>query len=161
MKNYLLIAFALFITFLGQTVLLRYFPFIVSYLDLFLIVVIYYSLKENPVKATFVGTASGLVQDAFSSGVLGFNSFAKTLVGFILSSINARVMLHHPATQVVILILATLLNGFILKLLSLFFRLKYIPQLFPGIFYQAVVNGIVGIIIISLLFLYNQKMRKR
>ena len=141
MKNYLLIAFALFITFLGQTVLLRYFPFIVSYLDLFLIVVIYYSLKENPVKATFVGTASGLVQDAFSSGVLGFNSFAKT--------------------QVVILILATLLNGFILKLLSLFFRLKYIPQLFPGIFYQAVVNGIVGIIIISLLFLYNQKMRKR
>jgi rod shape-determining protein MreD len=161
MKPYLLIAFALFVAFLGQTVLLRYFPFIFPYLDLFLVVVVYYSLKENPVRATCIGTSAGLIQDVFSSGILGFNSFAKTLIAFILSSINARVMLQHPATRVVILILATLLNGLLLRGLSLFFGIKYIPQIFPDIFYQAAVNGIVGIIIISLLFFYNQKMQKR
>ena len=161
MKKYLAIVFSLFLAFLGQSILTRYFSSSMSYLDLFLILVIYYSLNKNPVHATLIGTSSGLIQDTFSSGIIGFNSLSKTIIGFALSSINARVMLNHPLAQIAILIVATLLNGIILKGLSLFFGLTYIPQLFPRVIYQAGVNAIVGITIIGIIFFYNKKRQKR
>lgn len=161
MKNYLLIAFALSLAFLGQTMLSKYFSPAISYLDLFLIIVVYYSLKESPIRATLIGTSGGLIQDAFSSSIIGFSSFSKTVISFVLSSINTRVMLHHPIAQITVLILATLLNGIILKGLSFFFRLEYIPSLFPSLLYQAAANGLVGIIIIRLMFSYIQKKQKK
>jgi len=161
MKKYLLIAFALFLVFLGQTVLSKYFPRAIFYLDLFLVIVVYYSLKENPIEATLIGTFAGLIQDTFSSGIIGFSSFSKTIIGFFLSSVNTRIMLHHPFAQITVLFLATLLNGLMLKGLSLFFGLNYIPQLFPSLLYQALANGFVGIIIIRLMFAYSQKKQKK
>ena len=157
MKKYLLIAFALFLTFLGQTVLSRYFLTPISNFDLFLILAVYYSLKEDAIKATFVGTAAGLVQDAFSSTIIGLNGFSKTIIAFFISAINARIILNHPLTQIAVLFLATLLNGLILKGLSFFFGLKYNPELFPLLFYQAGGNGAVGIIIFRLIFFYRQR----
>jgi len=160
MKKYLLIVLALFLAFLGQTVLSKYFSRAISYLDLFLIIVIYYSLKEKPIGAMLIGTSAGLIQDTFSSLIIGFSSFSKTIIGFFLSSINARVMLHHPIAQIAVLILATLLNGLILKGLSIFFGLEYIPQLFPFLLYQGLANGLVGIIIIRLMISYSQRKKK-
>ena len=64
--------------------------------DLFVILVIYISLREGKISGTISGFSIGLIQDLiFSVGFLGLSSFSKSLsgflVGFFTNSRRARI----------------------------------------------------------------------
>jgi len=78
-----------------------YFPKL-EILDLPLLVTIYFGLsRRNPSTGLLLGTVIGLSQDALSGPTvpLGFYGIAKTLVGFLASSIGARLDTEHPAAR--------------------------------------------------------------
>src|SRR5439155_306459 len=71
-------------------------------LDLPLLVVIYLGLsRRNPSTGLLLGTAVGLMQDSLSGPTvpLGLFGIAKTVIGYLASSLGARLDTEHPAAR--------------------------------------------------------------
>jgi rod shape-determining protein MreD len=79
-----------------------YFPKL-GMLDVPLLVTIYFGLsRRNPSTGLFLGMVIGLAQDALSGPTvpLGFYGIAKTIIGYLASSIGARLDTEHPAALI-------------------------------------------------------------
>jgi rod shape-determining protein MreD len=71
-------------------------------LDLPLLVTIYFGLsRRNPSTGLLLGTAIGLLQDSLSGPTvpLGLYGIAKTIIGYLASSIGGRLDTEHPASR--------------------------------------------------------------
>ena len=96
-----------------------YVPVIAGFFDFFLIVVVYYSVTTEQVNAMLVGAVCGLVQDALFSPIIGVNAFAKALLGYLISGLSGRMLLHQAPAQLMVLAVATLLQALVLFVLQL------------------------------------------
>jgi len=94
MKIYLKIGIIVF-TLLIQLTLINLFTIQGLKPDLILLVVIVFSLLKGAEEGAISGFASGLVQDIFSSGLLGINALAKTVMGFICGVLKERIFAEH------------------------------------------------------------------
>jgi rod shape-determining protein MreD len=84
-----------------QTFVPAYFPKF-SIIDLPLLITIYFGLsRRNPSTGLLLGMAIGLLQDSLSGPTvpLGLNGIAKTIIGYLASSIGARLDTEHPAAR--------------------------------------------------------------
>jgi rod shape-determining protein MreD len=71
-----------------------------SYVELPLLVTVYFALsKRNPSSGLLLGMVVGLLQDSLSRTPLGLYGIAKTLTGYLGSSIGARVDVEHPIAR--------------------------------------------------------------
>src|SRR5271166_7067255 len=78
-----------------------YFPKL-NILDLPLLVTIYFGLsRRNPSTGLLLGMVIGLLQDSLSGPTvpLGYYGIAKTCIGYLASSIGARLDTEHPAAR--------------------------------------------------------------
>lgn len=92
---------------------LRFDHFNLRYLDLVLIVTVYSSFGRDPIRAMLVGAGAGLVQDTFSGGILGTQSFIKTFIGFLAGLLSVRIALDNPLPRLIAMAGASVLNGLI------------------------------------------------
>lgn len=69
--------------------------------DLPLLVTIYFGVsRRNPVSGMFLGAGIGILQDALShDNPIGLYGIAKTLVGYVASSVGARIDTEHPVSR--------------------------------------------------------------
>jgi len=69
--------------------------------DLPLLVTVYFGVsRRNPATGLFLGGAIGIVQDALShDNPIGLYGIAKTCVGYLASSIGARIDTEHPIAR--------------------------------------------------------------
>ncbi|HLJ13601.1 MAG TPA: rod shape-determining protein MreD [Bryobacteraceae bacterium] len=75
---------------LFQVYVPRFF-FYLSYLELPLLVTVYFSLmRRSPIAGVFIGAAIGLMQDSLSNEPLGMYGIVKTLVGYFAASVSLR-----------------------------------------------------------------------
>src|SRR6202008_1943536 len=71
-----------------------------SILDLPLLITIYFGLsRRNPSTGLLLGTVIGLLQDSLSKTPLGLFGISKTVIGYLASSIGARLDTEHPAAR--------------------------------------------------------------
>src|SRR4029077_21168101 len=69
-------------------------------LDLPLLITIYFGLsRRNPSSGLLLGTVIGLLQDSLSKTPLGLFGIAKTVIGYLASSIGARLDTEHPPAR--------------------------------------------------------------
>jgi len=70
-------------------------------LDLPLLVTIYFGFsRRNPVSGLFLGAAIGILQDALGhDNPIGLYGIAKTLVGYVASSVGGRIDTEHPVSR--------------------------------------------------------------
>jgi len=84
-------------------VLQAFFPVYIhsaNYLELPLLVTLYFALsKRNPSSGLLLGMVIGLLQDSLSRTPLGLYGIAKTLVGYLGSSIGSRIDVEHPIAR--------------------------------------------------------------
>lgn len=99
-----------------------YVPMFVSYLgylDLPLLVTVYFSLmRRSPVSGIACGASIGLVQDSLSHQPLGMFGIAKTLVGYFAASLSVRFDLDHPALRLILAFLFFLFHQFLYWLMD-------------------------------------------
>ena len=81
------------------------------FIDLPLIVVVYFALRRDALEALIIGAAAGLAADAMSSGLLGAGGFSKTLVAFVIVSFATRVNLDNALARIPVLAGAALLDA--------------------------------------------------
>jgi rod shape-determining protein MreD len=90
-----------------------------SILDLPLIVAIFFAVsRRNPAAGTLTGAAIGLAQDALTGHPIGVNGMAKSVIGYIASSIGVQVDVDNLTTRVVMNFGFSLLNSVILFLIN-------------------------------------------
>jgi rod shape-determining protein MreD len=93
------VAAATIFTLVVQALLPVYFPK-ADILDLPLLITIYFGLsRRNPSTGLLLGTVIGLLQDSLSKSPLGLYGIAKTIIGYVASSIGARLDTEHPAAR--------------------------------------------------------------
>jgi len=93
------VAAATIFTLVVQALLPVYFPK-ADILDLPLLITIYFGLsRRNPSTGLLLGTVIGLLQDSLSKSPLGLYGIAKTIIGYVASSIGGRLDTEHPAAR--------------------------------------------------------------
>jgi rod shape-determining protein MreD len=77
--KYLFLAGSSFLAIMAQMVMGNNF-FLLSFVDLSLILIAYWALYRSRTQALFVGSLTGILQDAVLGWPLGYNGFGKTFV---------------------------------------------------------------------------------
>jgi rod shape-determining protein MreD len=136
---------------LAQLLLPRFGGRLFGYCDFLLLVVVGQAIAGPRVQATLIGTACGLLEDAFTGLVFGLGGFAKTVVGFAGSTFDQRFMIEAPLTQALVFAGATLLQELLrLILLFLLFGLGGTAGLFPDILGLTIGNAVGGTLLLRL-----------
>jgi rod shape-determining protein MreD len=83
-----------------QVTIPRKFPFFAIF-DLPLLVTIFFAVaRRNPMIGSLTGAAIGIVQDAFTQNPIGIFGIAKTVVGYLASSIGVKVDVENPGSRI-------------------------------------------------------------
>jgi rod shape-determining protein MreD len=93
--------------------------------DLSLILTVYLALQRNPLQGTLVGASTGYGYDLLSGvRLLGASSFTKTVIGFVVATINVRFAIDHKLTRLFVLVVASIVNLLIFIGLHSIFRVE-------------------------------------
>lgn len=135
----------------------------VSYVDLPLIVVVYFALQRDALQALIIGAAAGLATDALGAGgLLGAGGFAKTLVAFLISSLATRVMLDNPLVRIPVLAGAAMLDATVYVLLHRMLGQPPLQRFVEVTSFKVIGTTVVGTIILYLLDrLFSERARQR
>ena len=124
-----------------------------GYLELPLLVTIYFALsKRNPSSGLLLGMVVGLLQDSLSRTPLGLYGIAKTVVGFIASSLGARIDVEHPIARFLLTILFCLLHASVFTLISRLLLARHdVSYITIPVLIGAVVNGVIAMVLFPFL----------
>ena len=121
-------------------------------LDLPLLVVIYFGLsRRNPSTGLLLGTAIGLLQDSLSAVPLGLNGIAKTIIGYLASSIGARLDTEHPAARFALTIFFFIFHQGIIGLTRRLLLSAPEPWFTVRMLVAAALNAVVAVVLFVLL----------
>ena len=94
--------------------------------DLIIIIVVIFSLLKGEKEGAISGFTSGLLQDIFSTGLLGINALAKTVTGFICGILKEKIFYEHILFLIpIITFLASLMQSILIFLLLRAFGVEY------------------------------------
>lgn len=136
---------------LAQTQLPDYYGFL-KLLDLPLLAVIYFGFsRRNPSTGLLLGAFVGLFQDALGPAenyYIGLLGIAKTVVGYLASSLTSRVDTDSPAARAVLIFVLFLLHNFIYAGTQRLLPDMNIqtPLLDWAVLKMALINPIVGVV---------------
>jgi rod shape-determining protein MreD len=126
-------------------------------LDLPLLVTLYFGLsRRNPSTGLFLGMVIGLLQDSLSKSPLGLYGIAKTVIGFIASSIGGRLDTEHPVSRFALTIVFFVLHQGVIVLV------KRVLLAQPEIWFTTklgIAAGVNGLVAVGL-FLLLDRLRK-
>lgn len=134
---------------LAQVYLPVYFDFIALF-DLPLLVVIYIGFnRRNPSTGLLLGCFIGLFQDALSDQYIGQFGMAKTVIGFLASSLSSRVDTDSATTRALVVFLFYLLQNLIYQGGQILLLNQEGQLLGLQVIKAALVNPILGVLLFS------------
>ena len=148
---------AIFIATLLALVIQAWFPLHftrAALLDLPLLVTIYFGLsRRNPSTGLLLGTAIGLLQDSLSGPTvpLGLFGIAKTIIGYLASSIGARLDTEHPAARFALTAAFFVVHQAVIVLTRRILLAQPEPWFNLHLFAAALVNALVAVFLFVLL----------
>jgi rod shape-determining protein MreD len=81
-----------------------------KYIDLSLLVTVYFSLQREPLMGMVTGLGAGLGGDIIGGGILGVGGFSKTLIGYIISMASVKLSIENPLARLAAVALASIVN---------------------------------------------------
>ena len=136
---------AILAAFLVQSALSKLMPGQARILDPFLLVLVYCGLTGGETHGMLAGLAAGWVQDVhFGGPVVGLSGLTKVLVGFGVGLAGARFLLSGPGSRILVLFVATVVDGLVLEQLASAFEIRVYPLTLVGLLSRASVNALVG-----------------
>ena len=130
-----------------------YFPKF-AVLDLPLLVTIYFGLsRRNPSTGLLLGMVIGLLQDSLSGQTipLGLYGIAKTIIGYLASSIGARLDTEHPAARFALTMFFFVLHQGVITLTRRLLLAEPEPWFTVRLLIAAAVNAVVAVFLFILL----------
>ncbi len=91
MKDIVKAGLGIIIAFLLYTILSKISPPLLQTLNIFTLVVIYFSIARGEIFGALLGAFCGLIQDSFSLGVFGISGLTKTVTGYLAGYISGKI----------------------------------------------------------------------
>ncbi len=123
-------------------------------LDLPLLITIYFGLsRRNPSTGLLLGMAIGLLQDSLSGPTvpLGLDGIAKTLIGFLASSIGGKLDTEHPVARFALTIGFFVGHQGIIVLTRRILLAQPEPWFNMHLFAGALINAVAAVVLFLLL----------
>jgi rod shape-determining protein MreD len=128
-------------------------------LDLPLLIVIYFGLsRRNPSTGLLLGMTVGILQDSLSGSTvpLGLYGIAKTIIGYLASSIGARLDTEHPAARFALTVAFFVVHQGLVALTQRLLLSQPEPWFTMHLGTAALVNAVVAVF----LFMMLDRLRK-
>jgi rod shape-determining protein MreD len=136
---------AMAVILLVQTMVLGRFERVQA-VDLFLLFNIYYALNFPPITCIAVSVTSGFIQDAFTGGIIGMNSFSKTLVSYWIAILSSRLMIKHPFILMLLIAVSTGVDLLTVHLLNSLLGLPHNVLSYQVFLTATILNMLIGIL---------------
>jgi rod shape-determining protein MreD len=123
-------------------------------LDLPLLVTIYFGLsRRNPSTGLLLGMAIGLFQDSLSGPTvpLGLYGIAKTIIGYLASSIGGRLDTEHPVSRFALTAAFFIVHQGLVFLTRRLLLAQPEPWFNLHLFFAALINALVSVFVFLLL----------
>jgi rod shape-determining protein MreD len=121
--------------------------------DLPLLVTIYFGVsRRNPVSGMFLGATIGIVQDALShDNPIGLYGIAKTCVGYVSSSVGARIDTEHPVSRFGLIFVLFHFHQVVLAVTERVLLARTMPMFTLRLLLDSVVTAGIGVVLFALL----------
>jgi len=122
-------------------------------IDLPLLVTIYFGVsRRNPVTGMLLGAAIGLLQDALGhDNPIGIYGIAKTCVGYLASSVGARIDTEHPISRFGLVFLLFHFHQVVLSLTQRVLLNHSAPMFTIRLLVDSLVSAAVAVLLFALL----------
>ncbi|HEY6249130.1 MAG TPA: rod shape-determining protein MreD [Candidatus Angelobacter sp.] len=128
-----------------------FFPIRLKFLmvfDLPLLVTIYFAVaRRKPIAGLITGALIGTLQDAFGHHYIGLNGIAKTIIGFLASSLGVRIDVENPGSRFLMTVGFYLLHQVILTLIDVVLVGVREPWMWGHTLITAVANGLLAVVL--------------
>ncbi|MCL2791457.1 MAG: rod shape-determining protein MreD [Spirochaetaceae bacterium] len=130
-SKFIPVVIVMFLFVLLETTLFKKFPSNFIYPDIALIILVFFSNYRGVVAGQASGFIIGIAKDFLSLSPLGFNSFIKTVIGFIFGNSKGKIFIDPIFFPMLLILFATLIKGFAAAIVSSVFLA---PEAAPAIF---------------------------
>ena len=158
--KYLFLAGSSFLAIMAQMVAGNNF-YLFNFVDLSLILISYWVFYRSRTQALFIGSLTGILQDAVLAWPLGYNGFGKTLAAFVIAEASRRFDVEGARMRFILIAASSCLSS--LSMWGLFFLLQRSSStIFLGAsLMQALITAGVGALLFAALDTYNHVYTKR
>ncbi len=158
--KYLFLAGSSFLAIVAQMIAGNNF-FLFNFVDLSLILIIYWAVYRSRTQALFVGSLTGILQDAVLGWPLGYNGFGKTLAAFAVAEAVRRFDVEGLWIRFVVIAASSCLSS--LSMFALFLLLqRSTSSIYLGAsLMQALITAGVGALLFAALDTYKQVYTKK
>lgn len=129
-----------------------------SMIDVPLLITIFFAVsRRNPVIGLLQGGAIGLIQDALTHHFIGVNGIAKTVVGFLASSLGAKIDVESPGTRVLMTLAFYIIHQVVF--IAIMRGMLNEPMGFdwPRLAIAGLVNGVISVPLFAVLDRFKQR----
>jgi rod shape-determining protein MreD len=122
-------------------------------IELPLLVTIYFGVsKRNPATGLLLGAVIGLLQDALShDNPIGLYGIAKTLVGYVASSVGARIDTEHPLSRFALVVVLFHFHQVVLAVTERVLLDRSAPLFTLRLLIDSLVSGAFAVLLFALL----------
>jgi rod shape-determining protein MreD len=126
-------------------------------LELPLLVTIYFALsRRNPSAGLLLGMVVGVAQDSLSHTPIGLYGIAKTLVGFVASSLGSRIDVEHPLSRFFLTLFFFYFHHAVFVLTERLLLAEREPFVTVSLLMASLVNAALGVVLFPLLDRFRQ-----
>jgi len=122
-------------------------------IELPLLVTIYFGVsRRNPVSGLFLGAVIGILQDALShDNPIGLYGIAKTLVGYLASSVGAKIDTEHPLSRFGLVFILFHFHQVVLAITQRVLLSRPAPMFTLRLFIGSIVSSAFAVLLFALL----------
>ena len=138
------VTIVMFLFVLLQSTLLKKLPSNFIYPDIALLILLFFSNNKGVTEGTISGFVIGMAEDFLSLSPLGFNSFIKTVIGFIFGNTKGKIFLDPIFFPVLLVLIASLMKGFVAVFISsVFLSQEAAPMVFTFRFAVEIIENCI------------------
>jgi rod shape-determining protein MreD len=158
--KYLFLAGSSFLAITAQMVMGNNF-FLLSFVDLSLILIAYWALYRSRTQALFVGSLTGILQDAVLGWPLGYNGFGKTLAAFVIAEASRRFNIEGMWIRFLLVAASGCLSSLSIYVLFLLLQRSESSIFLGASLMQALITAGVSALLFAALDAYKQLYTKK
>lgn len=140
-----------------HSLLHNFFPNALAFVDVYVILVIYYAMGGNLVGTIIAGVAAGFVQDAFSGAIFGLHAFSLTLCGYVVATVASRLAMRGAVAFGGALAGAVLVNELVIYLLVNILQRQRIELIGQQLFLKMLISSLLGALAYQLVALFVKR----
>ena len=119
--------------------------------DLPLLVTIFFSVaRRRPIPGIFTGALIGTVQDAIAGVPIGLNGIAKTIIGYLASSLGVKLDVDNPGSRFLMTFVFYLVHRTVYVVIALALVGVNEPFLWAHTLVAALANGLLAVVLFAL-----------